>query len=303
MLKKIMNNLKSPRRIILILGSRGFLNWMSEKIYLKLSYRIMTGERLNLKKPKTFSEKIQWLKLYDRREKYPMYVDKYEVRKYISEVLGKDYLIPLISVHNSVNEIKWDELPDKFVIKCSHGSGSNIICTNKKKLNITKSKRILNKWIKRNWFWYGREWPYKKIKPKIIIEEFLPTENNELPADYKFYCFNGKPYYCQVIRGRGENETIDFYDNEWNKMDFNGMRALPMSNETIEKPEHYSTMLEIAKKLSKDLPFIRVDLYYINKKIYFGELTLYPTSGYGRFYPKEWNVKLGRLISLDEFKL
>lgn len=299
MFRKIINNLKNPRRIILTLGIRGFLSWLSDRQYLKLSYRILTGKRLNLKKPILFSEKIQWLKLYDRRKEYIQFVDKYVVRKYISETLGEEYLIPLINVYDSVNDINWDELPEKFVIKCTHGSGSNIVCTDKEILNKEKAKKNLKNWMRLNWYWFGREWPYKNIKPRIIIEEFLPTKNNELPADYKFYCFNGEPLYCQVIRGRGNNETIDFFDTEWNKMPFNGMRNLPMSNDNIEKPEHYSTMLELSKTLSKGIPFIRVDFYYVNKKIYFGELTLYPTSGYGEFKPKEWNEKLGNLMKID----
>ena len=179
--------------------------------------------------------KLQWLKLYDRQENYPLFVDKYAVRSYIRETIGEDYLIPLISVYNTVDEIDWCRLPNQFVLKCTHGSTCNIICSDKSKLNINDAKKRLEKWMNKNWFWYGREWPYKEVTPKIICESFLSERENQSLTDYKFYCFNGKPLYCQVIRGRGGAETIDFYDTDWKHLPFNGLRKMPQSSDLINQ--------------------------------------------------------------------
>ena len=271
-----------------------------DKIYLKLQYWYHFKKILNLRNPKTFNEKIQWLKLYDRKPEYTQFADKYEVRKYIKETIGEEYLIPLIGVYNNVDEINWDSLPDKFVLKCTHGSQCNIICKDKTKLDIEESKKKLRKWINRNWYWYGREWPYKNIKPRIIIEKYLIDKDDKSLTDYKIFCFSGKPLYCQVIRGRGHNETIDFYDKDWNCMPFSGLRSLPKSNREYNKPEKYEEMFKIAGILSDNLPFIRVDLYYVNKQIFFGELTFSPAGGFGRFTPDEWNYRIGNLIKLPE---
>lgn len=277
---------------------------LPDKTFLKAKFRYHTGKKLNLNQPRTFNEKIQWLKLYDRRPEYITYVDKYAVRSYVSETIGEQYLIPLLGVYESVEEIDWDALPNQFVLKCTHGSGSNIICADKNALDIELSKRKLKKWMKRNWFWYGREWPYKYINPRIICEQFLFEETKEQSlTDYKFFCFNGIPKYCQVIRERGRNETIDFYDIEWNHMPFNGLRNFPKSTNKYLKPEKYDLMLKLAQQLSVAIPFARVDFYYIKNiksNVYFGELTLHPTSGFGKFYPDIWNEKIGELIELPK---
>lgn len=268
--------------------------------FLRMKYKYHVGKRLNLSHPQTFSEKLQWLKLYDHKPEYIKYVDKFSVRSYISKVIGDKYLIPVIGVYENVEEINWSTLPNKFVIKCTHGSSCNIVCVDKTKLDTEKSKEKLNQWMKRNWFWYGREWPYKNVKPRILCEEYLSEENgNGSITDYKFYCFDGIPTYCQVIRDRNSAQTIDFYDSEWRYMDFTGLQKLAKSSgKPIKKPDKYDEMIELAKILSKGLPFVRVDLYYVNDRIYFGELTFYPLSGFGKFDPPEWNNKIGDLLKL-----
>jgi hypothetical protein len=273
---------------------------LPDKLYLKIKFRYMTGETLNFKSPQTFNQKLQWLKLYNRNPLYTKLVDKYEVRKYIAETIGEEYLIPLIDVYNDVDEIDWSELPNQFVLKCTHGSGANIICTDKGKLDIQEAEKQLKKWMKRNWYWHGREWPYKNVKPRIICEKFL-TENPSTSAltDYKFFCFHGEVKFCQVIRNRGANETIDFYDIHWNHMPFTGLRNLPNSKVNYPKPENYFEMINLAKKLSSGLPFIRVDFYNLGGKILFGELTFFPMSGFGSFYPIEWNKIIGDLINIS----
>src|SRR5699024_8025398 len=203
--------LRNPKKIIRILGYKGMLNWIPDKTYLKLLYKLETGEMLNLDNTKSFNEKLQWLKLYDRKLNYSIFVDKHKVREFISKEIGEKYLIPIHGVYESTEDIPWNSLPNALVLKCTHGSRSNIICKDKAYLDINESKIKLQKWMNNNWFWFGREWPYKNLKPKLICEKFIGDDQlNRISLDFKFYCFNGTPYYCQVIEGRGENETIDF---------------------------------------------------------------------------------------------
>lgn len=298
-----MNKLLLDKFKILINSSSKII---PDNIYLKLRYKYYTGKKLNLKNPQTFSEKLQWLKLYDRNPLYTKLVDKYEVRKYIAETIGKEYLIPLIGVYNNIEEIDWKSLPNQFVLKCTHGSRANIVCSDKSKLDVEDAKNKLKKWIKRNWFWFGREWPYKNVKPRIICEKYIKQENSTSLIDYKFYCFNGEPVYCQVIKDRDTEETIDFFDMDWNLMKFTRLHKpnspFPHSKTEIKKPLNFEVMKKISKILSKNIPFVRIDLYSIDEKIYFGEITFYPFAGFGEFDPPEWNKKLGDLIVLPQNK-
>lgn len=293
-LKTVFSLIKKPRKLVKILGDKGFFNWMPDKPYLKLVYRCETGKKLDLNNPQTFNEKLQWIKLYDRKPEYSIYADKYEVRKHIAETIGEKYLIPLIGVYESVDEIPWDELPNRFVLKCTHGSGSNIICQDKNKLAINDAKKKLSKWMKKSWYWFGREWPYKNVKPRIVCEEFISDTVNT-PDDYKVMCFNGEPKCIQVHKGRFSNHTTDYYNTDWNVMNFK--TRTPTSCITQEKPIILSEMLEISKSLSKSIIHVRVDFYYVNNRIYFGELTFFDASGYDN-YPDEYNNLLGNWINL-----
>jgi|SRR5699024_6844872 len=299
-ISKVIKLIKKPSIIFSYFNRKGFFNKMSDEKFLKYFYKIRTGKTLNLYNPTTFNEKLQWLKIHDRKQIYTEYVDKYSVRKHVQNLIGKEYLIPLLGKFDSFDQINFNKLPNQFVLKCSHDSGGLVICKDKKTLDIKKSRKKIEKSLRRNYYYYGREWVYKNIKPRIICEEYLSDNyfNNSSLVDFKFYCFNGEPYYCQVIQGRGLHETIDFYDMSWNHMPFNGTRPLPMSNKKMEKPQKLNEMIGIARKLSQNIPFIRVDLYYVNKRIYFGELTFFPSSGIGCFQPHEWNKKLGELIRL-----
>ncbi|OJF91870.1 glycosyl transferase [Alkalibacterium sp. 20] len=253
------------------------------------------GEKLDLEAPKTYNEKIQWLKLYDRKEAYTQQVDKYEVRAYISEKIGSDYLVPIHGVYDSVEEIDWSNLPEKFVLKATHGSRSNVICDNKEKLDVEKAKKNLNKWMKRNWYWYGRAYPYKNIKPRIICEEFLQDNI----TDYKFMCFNGEPKQIQVHRDRHNDlasKTLDFYDMNWNLTDIS--RPNEKSGPKTEKPKRFDEMVAIAKTLSAGDIHVRVDLYEVGGKIFFGEKTFYSSSGFAPFTEKKDDYLLGSWISL-----
>jgi len=285
--------IKKPRKIIKLLGDKRFFDWIPDKQYLKLVYWGETGKKLNIKAPNTFNEKLQWLKLYDRKSEYNIYVNKHAVRSFIAETIGEKYLIPLIDVYNSVEEIDWDVLPNKFVLKCTHGSGSNIICSDKDKFEIEEAKKKLKKWMNKNWYWFGREWPYKNIKPRIISEKYLQGNI----TDYKFMCFHGEPKLIQIHRNRGSKDrTLDFYDIDWNKTEIR--RKMPTAKELIPKPDNLEEMLEVARKLSKNEVHCRIDLYEVKGKVYFGEKTLYTASGFSEFAKEKYDELLGSWIKL-----
>lgn len=274
--------------------------FIPDKVYIKIQYRHHINEKLDLNNPKTFNEKIQWLKLYDRKPEYTKYVDKYAVRDFIKKTIGEEYLIPLIGVYDSVEEIDWGNLPDKFVLKCTHGSQCNIICTDKSTIDIEKSKKKLHEWMNKNWYWYGREWPYKNVKPRIICEKYMVDESGVELKDYKFMCFNGtvKCSFVCLNRYSKLGLNVDFYDVEWKTMPFE--RHYPNSGTIVSKPRYYDKMVEFSEKLAKDIPFVRVDFYEANGQMYFGELTLYPGSGLEEFNPKEFDLKLGSWIDLSK---
>lgn len=295
---KIKFVIKKPNKLFRILGERQFFNWIPDREYLKILYFLETGKKLNIDDPKTYNEKLQWIKLYYRDPKFPMYVDKYDVRKYVAEKIGDQYLIPLINVYKDVSEIQWDMLPDKFVLKCTHGSGSNIVCIDKSKLNIEGSINILNKWMNKNWYWFGREWAYKNIVPRITCEKFIGSSDNDLPTDFKFMCFNGEPKFIQVHHECFAKGKVakDFYDLSWNKL--NIRQGAPNSGFVTKKPENFDLMLDLARKLAHKIPFCRIDFYEKDGSVYFGEITLYPTSGLKPFDREEDDMYFGNLIDL-----
>lgn len=293
--------LRSPRKLIKVLGALGWFNWFSDRIYLKLVFWAETGKKLNLKNPKTYNEKLQWLKLYDRKPEYSIYVDKYAVRSYIEKTIGDTYLIPLLGIYNSVEEIDWNSLPNKFVLKCTHGSGSNIICTDKNKLDIQASKMKLNKWMKKSWYWFGREWPYKNVKKRIIAEKFLYGIGQAIPKDYKFWTFNGKVKFTNVHFHDNYKTKINIYNRNWELQNY-GMVYENDLNILHKKPRNYNKMINYSEKIAKELKlrFVRVDFYEVGDKIYSGEITFFPTSGFIKFYPDHNTLdkKYGDLLKL-----
>ncbi len=292
-IKKI---LKKPKKIIRILGDKKMFNWLNDKSYLKLLFYCEMGYKLDLKNPKTFNEKLQWLKLNDRKEFYNILVDKYNVREYISNTIGNEYLIPLIDVYYSVEEINWDVLPNSFVIKCTHGSGSNIICKDKRSLDIKQAKKRLKKWMKKNWYWFGREWVYKDLKPKIIIEKHMAL-NQKYLEDYKVLCFGGKAKLIQVHLDRYDNHTQDYYDINFNKTEISQGNS---SNKIIEKPKVFDEMIKLSEKLSKDLAHARIDWYIVDNKLYFGEITFFDGSGLWPFDDFNDDLMIGSWIDLNK---
>lgn len=302
MLKKFLKHLKHPTDFLLYLSNFGLYDFWSDETYLKFMYRIKMGKKLNLKNPQTFNEKLQWLKLYNRKPEYTKMVDKYAVRKYIADTIGEEYLIPLLGVWDDPDDIDFEKLPDQFVLKCNHNSGLGMcICQDKSKLDINKVKKELKKGLKQDYYLPAREWPYKNVPRKVIAEKYMEDGSSDGSLrDYKIMCFNGKALYSFVCTDRFSEKGlhVTFFDRNWKVMPFE--RHYPYLKEGVPKPFNYDKMLYLAEILSKNIPFVRVDFYEINKKLYFGELTFFPGSGYEEFTPEEWDLKLGKLIDLSE---
>lgn len=289
---------KNPKNLIRALADNNLFNWLPDRLLIKFVYWGETGKKLNLEDPKTFNEKLQWLKLFNRKSEYSVYVDKHAVRSYIKESIGEEYLIPAIGIYDSVEEIKWDEIPDQFVLKCTHGSHCNIICTDKSKLNISAVNKSLNKWMRKSWYWFGREWPYKNVKPRIICEKYI-GDLAGVPNDYKIMCFNGEPKIIQIHKkAKNFKPTIDFFNIKGDILPF---RKKGFENSGVLKIdiEKLKEMIELARKLSFGSIYLRTDFYLINEKIYFGELTFYDSSGFIDFEPEESNLFLGEMIIID----
>ena len=279
-----------------------FGTWIPDTLYLQILYILMTGKRLHLDKPITFSEKLQWLKLYDRQPKYTVMVDKYSVKDLVSGIIGKKYLIPTLGVWNRPETIDFNQLPQQFVLKTTHGGGGSVvICKDKDQLDKENVVKKLHKELKRNIYDDYREWPYKRVRRRIIAELYIENQDNSNKnlTDYKFYCFNGVPKYCQVIKNRRSKETIDFFDMEWLHQEFYGLNPKARPAESVPvKPKHFEKMKEIARKLSTGLVFSRIDLYDTIDGPLFGEITFYPASGMGTFTPNKYNYILGEMINL-----
>lgn len=294
---RILYYLRNYRELQYVLTIK-YPKFFSDKQFIKIVFRHWMGTELNLNRPKTFSEKLQWLKLHDRNPEYTRMVDKYEAKKYVAGIIGEEYIIPTLDVYNNTNEIDFDTLPDKFVLKCTHDSGSIAICKDKKTFKKNEAFAMLEKGLRKNFFWESREWPYKNVKPRIIAEAYL--EDNETPElrDYKFFCFNGEVKYCQVISGRSSSMCIDFFDRDWNHQPFHEPHNYPFAKVEVERPKQLEKMWQAATMLAKDKAFSRIDFYETGDNVYFGEITFFPTSGLGGFEPQEWDLKFGQMLKL-----
>ena len=301
--KRVINAAKKylflPEYRFLINADRGRHNNMDDREYLIQKYKSCIGYSLDLDNPQTFNEKLQWLKLYNRKPEYTVMVDKYQVRDYISKKIGAQYLSPLIGVWNYPDELDFDTLPDKFVLKCNHNSGLGMcICKDKSGLNIKKVKAGLKRGLRQDYYLTGREWPYKNVVRKIIAEKFMKSDAGGL-TDYKVHCFNGKPRLILVCKDRFAQTglTEDFFTPQWEHLDIHRPAHMNAPHK-IEKPEKLSEMLTLAEKLSENIPFLRVDFYIIENKIYFSELTFFPASGFEKFVPEQWDMILGSYLQL-----
>lgn len=311
-LNKIKKIINEPQLLIAWLSYNTIFR-LPSKMYLNILYKKKIGDKINWKHPIAFNEKLQWLKVYDKNPNYTQMVDKIEVKKYLVKYLRKEgiknpeqYLIPTIKVYDNFEDINFDKLPKRFVMKCTHDSGGTVICKDKERFLsnkeiFTSAKKKIQASLKRNYYWKGREWPYKNVKPRIIIEEYMENSGEEELSDYKFMCFNGEVKMIFTCTERyADGLKVTFFDTQWKKMPFE--RHYPASKKEIKKPKNLKKMIELAEILSKDIPFVRVDFYEINGKIYFGELTFYPGTGMEEFTPKIWDKKIGEWIKLPNEK-
>lgn len=302
-LKSMIKSITDSKYRYLLLCNLGFFNKMDDKRYLQKFFECKLGKKLNLNNPVTFNEKLQWLKLYDRKPNYTTMVDKYAVKKYVADIIGEEYIIPSLGVWNHFDEIDFDKLPTQFVLKCTHDSGGIVICNDKSNFDLKAAKRKIERSLKRNYYWPCREWPYKDVKPRIIAEEYLSIfEVGQELIEYKFFCFNGDPRLVLICKGNphGSGRTNDFYD-----MDFKHLPVevtYPNARERCLKPKEFNEMRDIARKLSLGIPHLRVDLYVANGKIYFGETTFFHDAGFCKFNPPEWDKYLGDMLELPAVK-
>ncbi len=285
------------------LDGRKMLRILSDKTYLKICFRLKMNKKLDLKNPQTYNEKLQWLKLYDRKQEYSILVDKYDVKNKVASIIGEEYIIPTLGVWDRFSDIDFDALPNQFVLKCTHDSGGLVICKDKAKFDIEKAKKKIEKSLKGNYYWHGREWPYKSVKPRIIAEKFMEDDKTGELRDYKFFCFDGdvKCVFIATDRQSDKEETkFDFFDMEFNHLPFTN--GHPNAKFAPSKPEQFELMKTLACKLSVGIPQSRVDFYEVNGKVYFGEITFFHWSGMKRFEPHEWDYTFGSWIKLPNKK-
>ncbi|MDD3747069.1 MAG: ATP-grasp fold amidoligase family protein [Anaerostipes sp.] len=299
MLDKIKKVVQHPEKIIGRMNMLGMFNWMDDNTYLKFLFRVNLKYRLNLKEPKTFNEKMQWLKLNNIHPEYSKVVDKYEVRNYVKELIGEQHLIPLLGVWDSPFDIDFDKLPNEFVLKCTHNSGGVIVCKNKSEFDEKKAIKQLNHLLKKKYYKQGREYPYKTVKPRVICEKFMDDGIGNLPNDYKIMCFNGKPQNIMVCSGR-KNGHADYYffNKEWNFLPYNKVDINLPSDFTLPKPRQLEKMWMLAEEISTQYIVSRIDFYEIKGKLYFGEITLFPASGMDKDITKETDIEWGKKIRL-----
>ena len=296
--KKILKRLFSQKyylRTILLTKSAPLF---SDRKYLELLFPMRVGYKLNLDNPQTYNEKLQWLKLHDRRPEYTKMVDKVEAKKYVANIIGEEHIIPTLAIYEKVEDIDFDVLPNQFVLKCTHDSGGIVVCRDKSKLDKEVALANLKKGLSRNYYYQKREWPYKDVKPRIIAEQYMEDESGEL-KDYKFFCFYGEPKAMFIASDRFDDtqETkFDFFDMDFNHLPFTN--GHPNATKAIEKPRGFEEMKNLTKKLSAGIPHARIDFYDIKGKIYFGEITFFHWSGMKPFEPKEWDYKFGEWIKL-----
>lgn len=268
-----------------------------DKIYLERRYKRLMGKKLNLDPPVTFNEKLNWMKLYDRNPLYTKLADKYSVREYVKAMIGEEYLVPLLGVWSNVDEIDFNKLPNQFVLKCTHDSGSYVICKEKTEFDIENARRKLKNALNINYYYYSREWVYKNIPRKIIAERYIEDIDDKETRDYKVFTFDGEPRFLYIATDRGIGETkFDYYDLEFNHLDVR--QHYPNSEKKLRKPDNFELMLELARKLSKGLRHARIDFYEVNGKVYFGEYTFYNNGGVTAYEPEEWDYIFGEWLRI-----
>lgn len=298
MSNRVIYFFRNPKLFVRYISSKHCLDWLPDKLYLKIMYYCFFNRKLNLKAPWRFSEKLQWLKLYDRQPIYTMMVDKYQVRQYVKEKIGDNVLPMIYGCWDRFEKIDFSKLPKEFVLKCTHDSGSVMKCEDKEKFDYKLAEKYYDNKLKRNYFWHSREWPYKNVTPRIIAEEYLKNDDGEEISAYKFFCFKGIPKIVSVVSNvNTPKQTVTFFDMEW--------KFLPVhigfkTNCTIRKPEKFKYMIDLAKVLSMDIPFVRIDFNEVNNKVLFSEMTFFPSTGFAIFHPETIDKLLGKWLILPE---
>lgn len=299
MFRKFISN---PKIRFSYLSKLGFYGNMSDKEYLSREFRLYLGREINWNDPQTFNEKLQWLKLYDRKSIYTTMVDKIEVKKYVASIIGEKYIIPTLGVWDRFDDIDFEQLPDQFVLKCNHDSGGIVIVRDKNKFDKKSAKKLIEKSLKRKYYNVHREWPYKNVRPRILAEKYIEDKCNEL-RDYKFFNFGGKSKFLYVSEGLEDHSTakISFFDLKGHKLPFWRSDFIAFDTD-IELPRNFNQMYLLSEQLAEKIgnAFVRIDFYCINDKVYFSEITFFPCSGLIPFEPMEWDSKLGELIKLPE---
>lgn len=296
---KLIKAIKNPLWAGGVILRRVFSPYMNDETFIKWEYFSGMGRFPDLKNPKTYNEKLQWLKLNDIHPEYARLVDKYEAKEYVREILGDEYIIPTLGVWERFEDIDFDKLPDQFVLKTTHDSGGVVVCSDKDAFDKAAAKRKLNKSLRNNYFLEHREYPYKDVPPRIIAEKFMVDESGTELKDYKFFCFNGKCRMLFVATDRNIGDVkFDFFDEKFNHLPFR--QGHPWADKEIKKPVGFDKMVELSEILSKGFPHVRVDLYDINGQIYFGELTFFHFSGNVPFHPDEWDYKVGEWLELPK---
>lgn len=292
--------ISDPLYRLRVMIKMGAYNSLNDEAFLKKMFPKYMGYALNLDNPKTFSEKLQWMKLYVRKPIYTTMVDKYEAKKYLANRIDSKYIIPNLGVWDNFDEIDFDTLPNQFVLKCTHDSGGIVICKDKSTFDKKRARRIINKSLKRDYYLIAREWPYKNVPRRILAEEYIEELGNADLLDYKMYSFHGEPKLTVVCSERfSEGGTrMNYYDLDWNFINISISHYKP-SNKHYVKPPHYDEMKMLCKQLSKDFPFLRVDFYDVNNHLYVGELTLYPGAGFIKIEPSEFDYKMGEWLRLE----
>lgn len=268
-----------------------------DRFYLKVAYFLsMNGKVLNLEHPRTYSEKLQWLKLNERHEEYTRLVDKVQAKDYVAGIIGEEYIIPTLGVWEKFDDIDFDRLPNQFVLKCSHDSQGFVICRDKSKLDIEAARKKINRCLKRNYYWCGREYPYRDVPKRILAEKLMVDESGTELKDYKFFCFDGEVKMLYVASERGKATKFDYFDLDFNHLPF--CQSYPISQKKLVKPKNFDKMIEVARRLSQGFRHVRVDLYNVNGAIYFGELTFFNNAGLLPFQPHEWDYRIGEWLKL-----
>lgn len=280
------------------LSSMNYRNLIPDRVYLSILFRRRLGYGLRLGKPRTFNEKIQWLKLFDRKHEYVQLVDKYLVKDWVSDKIGSSHVIPTYGAWRSAEDIDLSALPERFVLKTNHDCGGVIICKNKNDFDFDNAKEFLDKHLNRNYYWECREWPYKEVTPLIFAEEYIEaSDGSKEIVDYKFMCFEGKVKCIFTCTGREHDDLrVDFFDTNWNHLPF--ARHYPNADISPTPPQSLNEMIRMAETLAVNIPFVRVDFYEVDGKALFGEMTFYPGAGFEEFEPLEWDYILGSWIEL-----